>query len=219
MGIALVGFSRFPVFYSPDGSKILGGSSGNIAFDKYVDSIKKKRSAVISNLADISYRRRFIVEEKAINPSLDVEETIPRHMYVYPNVERDDPLTNVYALGFILKGLRTPVYVPMLSYRYLEKEEVDALLNVVKIRDFPLERMVEFVRSLGIVIGSRELIDGIAFTITDTAVSGPYQVLTDKEGRVRQTNFCIGFGSQLYLPELIMLTRQTRYLDIFPPRW
>jgi hypothetical protein len=219
MGIALIGFSRFPIFYSPDASQILGGSSGDAAFDGYVSSIRRKKSVAISTIANLKYRRRFVVRNKAINPSLKVKETVPHNVYTYPNLERDDPLANVYALGFVLKGIRNPAYIPMLSFRYLEQKEVDALLNVVKIRDFPLERMVEFAQSLGISIERKDLVDGIAFTIGDSNVSGTYQVLTDQEGRVRDTNFCIGFESQLYLPELIVLTRQTRYLDIFPRRW
>lgn len=219
MSVALVGYTRFPIFYSADGSKILGSRSDDPIFDRYVKSLRMKHAVAIYSLAKIHYRRRFVIENKAINPDFTIEEQTPKCICIFPNKEQVVTLSNIYAMGFTLKGTRNPVYVPMLSLRYLEQNEVDALLNVVKVKDFPMERMEEFIRSLGISFEKKELGVGIAFTISDPSVSGRYQVLTDAQGRVLDTNFCITIESSLYLPELVMLTRESRYLDIFPQRW
>jgi len=105
------------------------------------------------------------------------------------------------ALGFVLKGIRKQVFVPLI-------EEVQALHGVVKVKELTINRMIEFVRSLGIQAEVRNLIEGI---VVDPIV-GRYRVLVNEKGRVLDTNVCIE-------AEIVLLIRQQGNVYIYSRRW
>jgi len=216
--LALIGYSRFPIFYSSDGRKILGCKCSDEKFEKYVFSIKDKRIIAIRTLSKLNLKRRFVVKGKAINPSLRTVESVVKGIYIYPSYEAEKPITNAYALGFVLKGIRTPVFVPLIALRYLEKKEIEALLGVVRVEELNIDKMIEFARHLGIRARVRNLVDGFVVDLDDPIV-GSYQVLVDEKGRVIDTNVCIEAETQLFLPEIILLIRQQENVYIYPRKW
>ncbi|ADB58214.1 hypothetical protein [Archaeoglobus profundus] len=216
--IALIGYTRFPVFYSSDGKKVLGCKCNDKEFRDYVWSIKDKGAVAIRTLSKLNLRRRFVVKDKAINPSLRTVESVVRRIYVYPSYEAVEPITNAYVLGFTLKFIRMPVFVPLIVIRYLEEGEVEALLGIAKVREINIDEMVEFLRSLGIQVEVRSLVEGIVVDLDDPIV-GCYQVLIDEQGRVIDTNVCIDMEAQLFLPELVFLIRQQGNIYIYPRKW
>jgi len=216
--LALVGYTRFPIFYSSDGRKILGCECRDEKFREYVFSIKDKKVVAIRTLSKLNLRRRFVVNGKAINPSLRTTESVVRRIYIYPSYDAEEPLANVYALGIVLKGIRKQVFVPLVALRYLSEEEVQALLGVVKVKELTVNRMIEFVRSLGIQTEVRNLIEGIVVDLDDPIV-GRYQVLVNEKGKVLDTNVCIEVETQLYLSEIVLLIRQQGDVHIYPRRW
>ena len=216
--LALIGYTRFPVFYSSDGRTILGCECRDERFKEYVFGIKDKKVVAIRTLSKLNLRRRFVVKKRAINPSLRTTESVVRRIYVYPSYEAEEPLTNVYALGFVLKGVRKLVFVPLMALRYLSGEEAQALLGVAKVKELTINKMIEFVRSLGIQAEVRNLVERIVVDLEDPIV-GRYQVLVDEKGRVLDTNVCIEAETQLYLPEVVLLIRQQGDVYIYPRRW
>ena len=205
--LALIGYTRLPVFYSSDGRKILGCKCRDEKFREYIFGIKDKKVVAIRTLSKLNLRR-FVVKEKAINPGLRTTESVVRRIYVYPSYEAEEPLTNVYALGFVLKGIRKQVFVPLIALRYLSEEEVQALHGVVKVKELTINGMIEFVRSLDIQAEVRNLIEGI---VVDPIVER-YQVLVDEKGRVLDTNVCIE-------AEIVLLIRQQGNVYIYSRRW
>jgi len=183
-------------FQSSDRRKILGCKCRDEKFREYVFGIKDKKVVAIRTLSKLNLRR-FVVKEKAINPGLRTTESVVRRIYVYPSYEAEEPLTNVYALGFVLKGIRKQVFVPLI-------EEVQALHGVVKVKELTINGMIEFVRSLDIQTEVRNLIEGI---VVDPIV-GRYQVLVDEKGRVLDTNVCIE-------AEIVLLIRQQGNVYIY----
>ena len=217
--LALIGYTRFPIFYSSDGRKILGCECRDEKFREYVLSIRDRKVVAIRRLANLRMRRRFVIEGKAINPSLKIAEDVVRKIYVYPSSEGEDPLDNVYAMGVILKGVRNPVFVPLISLGYVTESEAQALLGVSRVRDLTLDRMVEFLRSIGIDVTTRNLVDGVVVDIYDPQIDRRYQVLVDDRGRVLDTNVCIESDVQLYLPEIVLLIRRRGGVFVFSRRW
>ena len=114
-------------------------------------------------------------------------------------------------MGFVLKGIRKQVFVPLIALRYLSEEEVQALHGVVKVKELTINGMIEFVRSLGIQAEVRNLIEGIVVDLDDPIV-GRYQVLVDEKGRVLDTNVCIE-------AEIVLLIRQQGNVYIYSRRW
>jgi len=214
--IGLVGFTRFPIFYSSNGRKILGCLCADKEFEKYVYSLRRA-SIAIKTLRDIRLRSRFVVNHNAINPHLKMREIVPPFMYVYPDEEPDETLNSAYTLGFILKGARCPVYIPLICLRLLTEKEVQALLVAAVVKPFresPLERFLE---ELGIRHEKHKtLADGrLVLRIEDPQVNQPYMVVIDRQWKVHAVNFCIDMHHDFYLPELIMLTRDRKDLYIF----
>jgi hypothetical protein len=216
--LALIGYTRFPVFYSSDGRKILGCRCKDREFREFVFGIRDKRVVAIGTLSKLSLRRRFVLEGKAINPGLRTSESVVRRIYVYPSYEAEEPITNAYALGFVLKGIRVPVFVPLVALRYLEEKDVEALLGIAKVKELSIDRIIEFVRSLGIRVEVRSLVEGIVVELDDPIV-GSYQVLVDEKGRVLDTNVCIEIETQLFLPEIVLLIRQQGDIYVYPRKW
>ncbi|WP_456328549.1 hypothetical protein [Archaeoglobus sp.] len=198
--------------------KVLGCKCSDKEFRDYVWSIKDKRAVAIKTLSKLNLRRRFVVKDKAINPSLRTVERVVRRIYVYPSYEAEEPITNAYVLGFTLKCIRMPVFVPLIVLRYLEEREVEVLLGIVKVREIDIDEMIEFLRSLGIQVEVRSLVEGIVVDLDDPIV-GCYQVSVDERGRVIDTNVCIDMEAQLFLPELVFLIRQQGSIYIYPRKW
>jgi len=216
--LALIGFTRFPIFYYSDGRRILGCERVG-KFSEYVFSISDRKVVAINTLRNLRMRRRFVIEGKAINPSLRVSESVVRKIYVYPSYEGEDPLDNVYAMGIVLKGVRKPVFIPLISLRYLDEKEAQALLGISKVKALTVDRMVEFLRSIGIEAQTRNLVDGIVVDIYDPEIDERYQVLVDDEGKVLDTNVCIEAETQLYLAEMVLLIRQRGGVFVYSRRW
>jgi len=214
--LALIGYTRFPVFYSSDGRKILGCECRDKKFKEYVFGIKDKEVVAIRTMSKLNLRRRFVIKCKAFNPSLRTTESVVRRIYVYPSYEAEESLTNVYASGFVFKGIRVPVFIPLIALRYLSEEEVHALLGVAKVKKLTIDRMIEFVMSLSIQAEVRSLIEGTVIDLDDPIV-GRYQVLVNEKGRVLDTNVCIE-AEKLYLPEIVLLIRQGDAY-VYPRRW
>ena len=105
-----------------------------------------------------------------------------------------------------------------MALRYLSGEEAQALLGVAKVKELTINKMIEFVRSLGIQAEVRNLVERIVVDLEDPIV-GRYQVLVDEKGRVLDTNVCIEAETQLYLPEVVLLIRQQGDVYIYPRRW
>ncbi|HDH44914.1 MAG TPA: hypothetical protein ENG66_05950 [Thermococcus sp.] len=217
--LALIGFTRFPIFYSSDGRKILGCECRDEKFREYILDIRDRKVVAIGRLANLRMRRRFVIEDKAINPSLKIAEETVRKIYVYPSYEGEDPLDNVLAMGIVLKGVRNPVFVPLISLKHLDEKEAQALLGISRAKALTIERMVEFLRSIGIEAQTRNLVEGIVVDIYDPEIDERYQVLVDDKGRVLDTNVCIEAETQLYLPEIVLLIRQRGEIFVYSRRW
>jgi len=207
--IVLVGYTRFPIFFNSNGRKIIGYKSHDEEFNEYVYSIKEK-CIIIRSLSNIQYKSRFVVERKAINPVLKYKEPVPNYIYVYPDREPEEIITDAYTLGIVLKGARKPVYTPLLCLRMLTQKEVNALLNITEIKEFTLNKIEIFMQQLGLNIEKLGELAGnrCVLKIDDPEVDKPYRVLIDSKGRVLDVNFCIEMHQSLYLPELIMLVRE-----------
>jgi len=188
--LALVGYTRFPIFYSPDGRKILGSNCEDSAFRRYVFGIKDREAVAIRTLKSLNMRRRFVVEGRAINPNLKLAEYVVKKIYVYPSYEPEEAISDAYVAGIVLKGARKPVFVPLILLKYLTEEEALALLGVSKVKDLTVDRMLDFLRRLNIQ----------AETVLDT-------------------NVCIETDTQMYLPELVLLIRDRGDVFVYSRRW
>ena len=208
--ISLLNFSRFPIFYSSNGKKILGSRCNSKDFEQYVYScikITREPAVCIYSLENIEWKRRFIIRDRAINPQLRTREKVPRKIFVYNDYEPDEAITDALTLGIILKGVREGVYIPLIELRVLEEEEVLALERTVKIKEQTIERMLEFLRAIGCQVNTRVVSRGIIVEVHDRIVDVDYRVLIDERGRVIDTDFCIEF-EDLYLTELALLVRE-----------
>jgi hypothetical protein len=217
--LALVGYTRFPIFYSSDGRRILGSDCEDSAFKRYAFGIKDKEAVAIKTLKSLNMRRRFVVEGRAINPSLKLAEYVVKKIYVYPSCEPEDTISDAYAAGIVLKGARKPVFVPLIMLKYLTEEEALALLGVSKVKDLTVDRMLAFLRRLGIQAETRNLVDAIVVDVYDPVIDERYQVLVDDKGRVLDTNVCIETDAQMYLPELVLLIRDRGDVFVYSRRW
>ena len=222
MVIALTGFTRLPIFYDSTGTKILGSKCRNKKFEKYVYSLKDQSIAIFA-LANLKYRSRFVISNehigrRAVNPSLKLQEYVPSHIYIYPDKEPDPITVNVHTLGIRLKGARKPVYVPLLYLKILTREEVNALFNATITKEITVEKYVKFAKELKIKIEKIKELAGsrILLKIRDPKIRKTYMVVIDNMGKVIDQNFCIEMHQQLYLPELIMLTRERETIHILP---
>jgi len=219
--IVLTGFTRYPIFYSSNGRRIIGYKSSDEKFNEYVYSIREP-SVVVHTLADLRFRSRFVVFDKrigkrAVNPFLKLREYVPYSMYVYPDDKPTETFSDAYCLGITLKGARTPVYVPLICLRMLTREEVDAFLRVATVKEVTVDRFTEFMRQLGIEVEKiKELPNNRSvLRISDPEVSDTYMVVVDSRGLVLDKNFCMEMAQPLYLPELIMLTRERKDIYVF----
>ena len=217
--LALIGFTRFPIFYSSDGRKILGCECRDEKFREYILDIRDRKVVAIGRLANLRMRRRFVIEDKAINPSLKIAEEVVRKIYVYPSYEGEGPLANVLAMGIALKGVRKPIFIPLIALGYITESEAQALLGISRVRDLTVDRMVEFLRSLGIEVGTRNLVEGTVVDIYDPQIDLRYQVLVDDRGRVVDTNVCIESDVRFYLPEIVLLIRRRGGAFVYSRRW
>ena len=207
--IVLSGFSRFPIFFTPDGRKSIGFRSNDHRLNKYVKSLKGK-FVVIKSLKNLQYKSRFVLEKKAINPELKRENRFPKNIYVYPDKTPVKLMTNSLALGIILRGGRREIFVPLLSQRALDKREIDALEGIVEIKEFGLERFQIFLKKIGIEYEVLKELDNnhMILRLNDPEVNEEYKVLINKHGRIADVDFCIHNFQNLYLPELVMFVRE-----------
>jgi hypothetical protein len=217
--LALIGYTRFPIFYSSNGRKILGSDCKDSVFKNYAFGIRDKESIAIRTLTALSMKRRFVVEGRAINPSLKFAEYVVKKIYVYPSYEPEETITNAYAMGITLKGTRRPVFVPLVALKPLTEEEAAALLGVSKVKDFNIDRLLSFLRSLNIQVEHRNLVDTIVVDIYDPVIDERYQVLINDKGKVLDTNVCIETDVQMYLPELVLLIRDRGDVFVYSRRW
>ncbi|RLG42247.1 MAG: hypothetical protein DRO05_01655 [Thermoproteota archaeon] len=218
--IALVGFSRFPIFYDSSGREILGYKCRDEDFNTYVYSLPRGSCAAISSLSNLRYRSRFVVRDIAINPFLRLKELVPRYIYVYPDLEPELVINYSYSLGISLRGPRRPAFIPLLCLRLLEEDEVRALLTTAKAREssIDIEGIISFLNTLGISVESRMMAGGrFLLRLDDPKVSESYEVLVDKEGRVLEVNFCVEMPHQLHVSELVMLARESGEIYVSSP--
>lgn len=209
MVIALGGFTRFPTFFSPDGRNRLGFKSDDVRFNDYVKGLRGKFVAVRA-IRHLHYRSRFVLGRRAINPELRRENLVPDAWYVYPDTHPDEMINNSLSSGILLKGTRKPVFVPLLVNRSLTRQEVDAILNVVKIRDLDFSHFTAFMEAINISYEiESELVDGFVIHVRDPEVRGDYKVLVSPEGRVRDVDFCVHGHEGMYLPEFVIFTRES----------
>jgi len=217
--LALIGYTRFPIFYSSNGRKILGSNCEDSAFRRYVFGIKDREAVAIRTLRSLNVRRRFVVEGRAINPNLRLAEHVVKKIYVYPSYEPEEAISDAYAAGIVLKGARKPVFVPLIMLKHLTEEEALALLGVSRVKDLTVGRMVDFLRRLGIRAETRNLVDAIVVDVYDPAIDERYQVLVDDKGKVLDTNVCVETDAQMYLPELVLLIRDRGDVFVYSTRW
>lgn len=230
--ICVMGYSRFPVYFSENGQKVLGSSPQGLDGDikEYVKSISefigrvRGRGIILFSMRGVRFKNRFVVNGNSINPHLDLSENVPQKIYIYPDTRWEAPLEGVYARGIILKGIgRLPLFIPMVSLKQLERDEVIALDNTIRIEKIGLDRMTEFVGRLsGLQFEGREMGDGnVALTIHDDVIDNrePYQVLVNSEGLVRDTNVCFDIPGGMYLPEFVVEMRVEGNLVIYSRRW
>ena len=220
----VIGYTRFPVYFSDNGRKILGGSPPGATqkIKDYIKSLGKQRGVVILGAEDIRFKNRFVIGSEAINPILDLTESVPNRIFVYPDTRYEKPLDGIYGRGVILKGVgRMPLFIPLICMRHLERVEANALSNTVQFEKIGIDRMLEFGRQLGIAITSRELANSVALTIQDNEIRNgdAYQVLVDSEGRALETNVCFDIPGNMFLPEFIVQMRQEGHLVIYERRW
>lgn len=206
---AVVGFTRFPIFYSSNGKRILGSKSPNKDFNDYVHGLDDRPFVALRTLSNLNLKSRFVINNRAINPTLRMRELVPKFEFVYPDDEPDEVLNNVYSRGIVVKGARTPVFIPLISLRILTQDEVDALLKVARVHELDLEGMFSFLNDLDINLVDKELrISGeIVLTLFDKSIDELYHVMINQDGKVLDVDFCFEY-SDLYLPELVMLVRE-----------
>jgi len=224
--ICATGYSRFPVYFSENGQRVLGSSPKDLdmKIKGYIKSFGKMKGIVIFSMRGVRFKNRFVVNGKAVNPNLDLSEDIPRKIFIYPDTGWEKPLDGVYARGIILRGIgRLPLFIPMVSMKQLERDEVVALDNTIHIEKIGLARMTEFIGHLsGLTFTMREMGDGnVALTIDDDLIRNdePYQVLVNSEGLVRDTNVCFDIPGGMYLPEFVVEMRVEGNLVIYSRRW
>ncbi len=213
--IVLGGFSRFPIFFDSSGKKNLGFKSIDEDLNEYVKDLDGKY-VLLHSISELHYTSRFVIKKIAINPALKHEEDVPDYIYIPPDRNPEEIIKNAYSWGFILKGGRRTVYVPLICLRQLTRQEVDALLRIYKVKELDIKRLELFCEQLGIDIEVVKELAGnrIVLKMIDNLISDPYMVSIDKLGRVLDVNICIEMPEQLYLSELIMLIREAQGIEI-----
>jgi hypothetical protein len=211
--IVLGGFSRFPIFYSSDGKRVLGFQSRDHDFNDFVKLFRSKYIA-IKSFENLKYKSRFVLKRKAINPELNKEYDLPEYIYVFPNKKAVKVIINVLAYGIILKGGKKPIFIPLLTRRMLTREEIDAIICTKQIMEFGLNRLQSFLDKLSIrYFIEKELADNrYVIKLCDPKVSNEYCVLIDQEMKIIDLDFCMDNFHNLFLPELIMIVRESRMI-------
>jgi len=211
--IALSGYSRFPSFFTSDGKKGIGFKTNDNNFNEYVSRLRGKFVAIRS-LKNLRFRSRFAVKGKAINPELETDEAVIQDLYVYPDEEPTNTITNALTLGISIQGGRGKVFVPLLCRRVLSRQEVDALLKIVDIKEFGLDRFKIFMTEIGIDFEIvREVVEGAVVRVNDPQLRNEYRVLIDEKGRILDVDFCVHGHEDMFLPELVMFARADGYIN------
>jgi len=222
----LIGYTRWPTYISADGKRNLGSITYKTSIENYVCSLGAQKGVVILEMNRLQSKTRFVAKGKAIHPSLGSDEQAVRNIFIYPDTEPEEALTDVYARGILLKGARKPVFVPLVALRLLGKKEAVALELVRERPKKPsasgltLDRMLEFAEEVGIDIDTHESSGGhVVMDVRDPEVSESYQVVVSTSGVVQRTNVCVDFHNNTYLPEFLVLLREHRNLYVYSDRW
>jgi hypothetical protein len=207
--IVLGGYSRFPIFFSDDRTRV-GFDDVDGMLNHYVQTHCRGKFVVLHALQNIQFRSRFVVKHIAFNPDLQTREDVPTNIYTPPEATPDHSLTDVMAIGFRLKGTRNNVFVPLLAHRVLTKREANAILGISEIKQLGIERLRAFLIEIGITATiEQRLARGTIFHLSDPKVRGDYRVLVGPRGQVIQTDFCVHGHRRLYLTELVMFCRES----------
>lgn len=227
--IILVGESRFPVVYSPDGHSVLKHTPRG-PFGQYLARIRN--GVVLHTIGRIQTKVRFVLEKHAVTPDLATTHRVAP-VYVYPSTEPEIPFKNIVTRGLVLRGVREPLFVPLLGLREITTDEAGAMQAITfkhvvvpqaTVSTLTLERMLAFLSANGIQYTRRDLVNGIVLDLRDPQVTKSHggdnvQVLLSPNGQVRETNICFDTDEDLYLTEFIMLTRRQRHLHVWSRRW
>ena len=227
--LALVGESRFPIYYSPDGQTVLGIGIKDTQFKEYVSRLRG-RGIAIKTMQGIQFKRRFVINGNAINPTLSLQGR-SAGIFVYPELDYEPPMNDVYALGLVLDGMRQPVFSPLVLLRKIEQREAVAFDTFIakpkakaEIKTANLELMIQFAQAMGLTLLQRQDFADrtTALTLNDSEIHGyqtRYQVLLSTEGKVMDTNVCFSTDDPIFLSEFIMLTRGRNHLTIYSDNW
>lgn len=222
--LCLFNVTRFPLYLSADGKKILGSSPQNISYTykEYIHSLsnlipKNEVCLAIIEIANTKLKRRFLIKNKAFNPHLKNTEGLIRKQFIFPSLEPEQLPTNCYAIGMTLK-VRSGVFLPLSTIRHLTTQEIKALHVIQRVKVLNLNTMLSLLKHLNIqLIEKRELNkETIALKLHDAHLNLEYCVLMDTSFKIIETNVCINFFQQLYLFELILLIREEQIVHIYP---
>ena len=214
--IAVIGYSRFPVFYSMDGKRVLGHKCDDNKFCDFVYALKDT-GVVIKEIGNVHYRSRFVIRRIAVNPATHQIEDVPERLYFYPDDAPDIVMDDIYAWGIMLRGFKRNLFLPLICIRKLSRKESNAVYGIFTMREINIDKIESFLDELGIEIEEKVELPSrrVRLKLNDPAVSNPYVVEVDSNGVVHDVNICLDFPGRLYLPELIMLTRETREIYVY----
>jgi len=218
--LALIGFSRFPIFLSANGRHVLGHRCPEPEFQDYVASLASSRPSVaIKALGPVELRRRFVIRNMAVNPRLRRHELVPRWLYVWPDEEPEEIVRSAYAHGALIFGPKRPIFLPLIYLKPLTQDEARAISDLARLpkaAKMSLKALLAFLSDLGIEVIRREFLASgeVLLALRDPEVSEPYEVLIGRDWRVLDANFCVSLSSDVYLPELVMLVREQKRIFI-----
>ena len=224
---ALVGFSRFPIFYHRN--RILSPLEArrlNREFYDYVNSLSGRLLA-FETLPPYRIRKCIVFRSYATPLDFHMLYYVCRRIAVYPSSEIVEMPENIIALGFKLTGPRLPVFIPLTILTSIRDEDVRRLRMLIerflrrggrekpkaefKARRrriiFEREDVFRIVEHLGVrILRCVRLSDGkIAARIYDPTLNLEFIALLSADGRVIETNIC--FSGDVYLHELILNVR------------
>jgi len=219
---AIKGFTRFPIFYTSDGSKILGAKPKiNLGFVDYVYNLPDEPLIAVREIARVKPTRRIVVDRRAINFQTKNLELYPVHMYIFDDTTPDVTFNNALVQGFTVKGARARVFIPLILLSRLTQEEVKVFQVFAHrsryLKKISLGNILQILKGLNIeVTAQKPYQDKISLKIYDPEIDVQYSLLIDKSLGVVDTNICFDSDTPYYLPEFIVFIRRAGRVYTYP---
>ncbi len=164
--------------------------------------------AIASGYAYHCFTRWINNKEKIM---YNISDQIPDNIHVFSDRKPCKIIKNSLTQGFILKGNRMNVFIPLLCHKLLSKEEINALLKITKIEKIGLEKILMFLKFLNINYEIEKQLPNnqIVLNINDNQINEGYKVLIKQNANIIDVDFCVDHYQHLFLPELIMFIRES----------